>query len=150
MYAGRSRRSRIDPTHRNRPWNRDRRGQGIPWVYRPKWVSGTLRTNPVEKMVEAAGIETRMGVSRLCAKMREKARIHWSKCAFRALSSVVGNRTETHENAEILSSIVINETDSDRRVLFPLSRGERRLDFRATTRVSGVNGVRRGWHGLWA
>jgi hypothetical protein len=101
-------------------------------------------------MVEAAGIETRMGVSRLCAKMREKARIHWSKCAFRALSSVVGNRTETHENAEILSSIVINETDSDRRVVIPLSRGERRLDFRATTSVSSVNDVRRGWHGLWA
>ena len=38
-------------------------------------------------------------------------------------ASVVGNRTEAHEFAEILSSIVINETDSDRRVLIPLSRG---------------------------
>ena len=72
------------------------------------------------------------------------------KCAFRTLGSVVGNRTEAPENAKILSSIVINETDSDRRVVIPLSRGERRLDFRATTSVSGVNDVRRGWHGLWA
>jgi hypothetical protein len=74
---------------------------------------------PQQKMVEAAGIETRMGVSRLCAKMREKARIHWSKCAFRALSSVVGNCTEAHENAEILSSIVINFSGADRPVLDP-------------------------------
>ncbi|MCX6860879.1 MAG: hypothetical protein NTX70_11760 [Verrucomicrobia bacterium] len=52
-----------------------------------------------------------------------KARIHWLKCAFQALGSVVGNRTEAHKNAEILSSIVINFSEPERLVLDPHAAG---------------------------
>jgi hypothetical protein len=45
------------------------------------------------------------------------------KCAFKALGSVVGNRTEAHESAEILSSIVINFSEAERLVLDPHAAG---------------------------
>lgn len=45
------------------------------------------------------------------------------KCAFEALGSDVGKRTEAHENAEILSSIVINFSEPERLVLDPHAAG---------------------------
>jgi hypothetical protein len=63
------------------------------------------------------------------------------------------NGTEAHENADVLSSIVINETGSERRVLIPLSRALLEAGFqrddqgvrsqRREARMARPRGVRR-------
>jgi hypothetical protein len=57
------------------------------------------------------------------------------------------NGTEAHENADILSSIVINETGSERRVLIPLSRALLEAGFQRDDQ--GVRSQRREARMAW-
>jgi hypothetical protein len=55
LYAGRSRRSRIDPTHRNRPWNRDRGGWEYPVGLRAEQGFWNPENSPIEAEKDGGG-----------------------------------------------------------------------------------------------